>query len=161
MAKYDVNNNSIQSLLTGFAMEILQFLKFSVIVWDSTKVRDLIDSLYEGFPVGYIIVWKNPDVRLKDGTISSGKKILIDGQQRITALQAAIVGEKVVGSDYRKKRIKIAFHPVEQRFEVSNPAIEKDVAWIPDIAPLYQPDFSSMSFVFTIVKRTIWTKTNG
>lgn len=46
-------------------------------VWDSTKVRDLIDSLYAGFPVGYIIVWKNPDVRLKDGTVSFGKKILI------------------------------------------------------------------------------------
>ena len=116
-------------------------------VWDSTKVRDLIDSLYAGFPVGYIIVWKNPDVRLKDGTISSGKKILIDGQQRITALQAAIVGEPVIGSNYRKKRIKIAFQPLEQRFEVANPAIEKDVAWIPDIAPLYEADFSSMGFV--------------
>ena len=116
-------------------------------MWDSTKVRDLIDSLYAGFPVGYIIVWKNPDVRLKDGTISSGKKILIDGQQRITALQAAIVGEPVIGSNYRKKRIKIAFQPLEQRFEVANPAIEKDVAWISDIAPLYEADFSSMGFV--------------
>ena len=148
MAKYDVNNNSIQSLLNWIRDGDIASPEIQrPFVWDSTKVRDLIDSLYEGFPVGYIIVWKNPDVRLKDGTISSGKKILIDGQQRITALQAAIVGEKVVGSDYRKKRIKIAFHPVEQRFEVSNPAIEKDVAWIPDIAPLYQPDFSSMSFV--------------
>ena len=148
MAKYDVNNNSIQSLLNWIRDGDIAIPEIQrPFVWDSTKVRDLIDSLYEGFPVGYIIVWKNPDVRLKDGTISSGKKILIDGQQRITALQAAIVGEKVVGSDYRKKRIKIAFHPVEQRFEVSNPAIEKDVAWIPDIAPLYQPDFSSMSFV--------------
>ena len=97
--------------------------------------------------MGYIIVWKNPDVRLKDGTISSGKKILIDGQQRITALQAAIVGEPVIGSNYRKKRIKIAFHPLEQRFEVANPAIEKDGAWIPDIAPLYQPGFDSFNFV--------------
>ena len=44
---------------------------------DGSKVRDLMDSLYKGFPVGYIIVWKNPDVRLKDGKISSGKKILI------------------------------------------------------------------------------------
>ena len=76
-------------------------------MWDSTKVRDLIDSLYAGFPVGYIIVWKNPDVRLKDGTISSGKKILIDGQQRITALQAAIVGEPVIGSNYRKNESKL------------------------------------------------------
>ena len=56
------------------------------------------DSLYKGFPVGYIIVWKNPDIRLKDGRVSSGKKILIDGQQRITAIQAAVVGQQVVDS---------------------------------------------------------------
>ena len=148
MAQYEVNNSSIQMLLSWIRSGEIAIPEIQrPFVWDSTKVRDLIDSLYAGFPVGYIIVWKNPDVRLKDGTISSGKKILIDGQQRITALQAAIVGESVVGSNYRKKRIKIAFHPLEQRFEVANPAIEKDGAWIPDIAPLYQPGFDSFNFV--------------
>lgn len=148
MAQYEVNNSSIQTLLSWIRSGEIAIPEIQrPFVWDSTKVRDLIDSLYAGFPVGYIIVWKNPDVRLKDGTISSGKKILIDGQQRITALQAAIVGEPVIGSNYRKKRIKIAFQPLEQRFEVANPAIEKDVAWIPDIAPLYEADFSSMGFV--------------
>lgn len=148
MAQYEVNNSSIQTLLSWIRSGEIAIPEIQrPFVWDSTKVRDLIDSLYAGFPVGYIIIWKNPDVRLKDGTISSGKKILIDGQQRITALQAAIVGEPVLGSDYRKKRIKIAFHPLEQRFEVANPAIEKDGAWIPDIAPLYQPGFDSFNFV--------------
>lgn len=148
MAQYEVNNSSIQTLLSWIRSGEIAIPEIQrPFVWDSTKVRDLIDSLYAGFPVGYIIVWKNPDVRLKDGTISSGKKILIDGQQRITALQAAIVGEPVIGSDYRKKRIKIAFHPLEQRFEVANPAIEKDSAWISDIAPLYQPGFDSFNFV--------------
>ena len=148
MAQYEVNNCSIQTLLSWIRSGEIAIPEIQrPFVWDSTKVRDLIDSLYAGFPVGYIIVWKNPDVRLKDGTISSGKKILIDGQQRITALQAAIVGEPVIGSNYRKKRIKIAFHPLEQRFEVANPAIEKDGAWIPDIAPLYQPGFDSFNFV--------------
>lgn len=148
MAQYEVNNSSIQTLLSWIRSGEIAIPEIQrPFVWDSTKVRDLIDSLYAGFPVGYIIVWKNPDVRLKDGTISSGKKILIDGQQRITALQAAIVGEPVIGSNYRKKRIKIAFHPLEQRFEVANPAIEKDGAWISDIAPLYQPGFDSFNFV--------------
>ena len=148
MAQYEVNNSSIQTLLSWIRSGEIAIPEIQrPFVWDSTKVRDLIDSLYAGFPVGYIIVWKNPDVRLKDGTISSGKKILIDGQQRITALQAAIVGEQVIGSNYRKKRIKIAFHPLEQRFEVANPAIEKDGAWISDIAPLYQPGFDSFNFV--------------
>lgn len=154
MAQYEVNNSSIQTLMSWIRSGEIAIPEIQrPFVWDSTKVRDLIDSLYAGFPVGYIIVWKNPDVRLKDGTISSGKKILIDGQQRITALQAAIVGEPVVGGDYRKKRIKIAFHPLEERFEVSNPAIEKDAAWIPDIAILYQTSFSSMSFVIGYCKK--------
>ena len=109
MAQYEVNNSSIQTLLSWIRSGEIAIPEIQrPFVWDSTKVRDLIDSLYAGFPVGYIIVWKNPDVRLKDGTISSGKKILIDGQQRITALQAAIVGEPVIGSNYRKKRIRIA-----------------------------------------------------
>lgn len=155
MAQYEVNNCSIQTLLSWIRSGEIAIPEIQrPFVWDSTKVRDLIDSLQAGFPVGYIIVWKNPDVRLKDGTISSGKKILIDGQQRITALQAAIVGEPVIGSNYRKKRIKIAFHPLEQRFEVANPAIEKDGAWIPDIAPLYQPGFDS--FNFATASKTSW-----
>ena len=148
MAQYEVNNSSIQTLLSWIRSGEIAIPEIQrPFVWDSTKVRDLIDSLYSGFPVGYIIVWKNPDVRLKDGSISSGKKILIDGQQRITALQAAIVGEPVVGNNYRKKRIKIAFHPLKQRFEVTNPAIEKDSSWISDIAPLYHAGFDSFNFV--------------
>lgn len=105
-------------------------------VWDSSQVRDLLDSLYQGFPVGYLIAWRNPDVRLKDGSTASGKMVLIDGQQRVTALTAAILGQPVVHKSYKRARIVIAFNPLEQRFEVANPAILKDPAWIPDIAPL-------------------------
>lgn len=47
-------------------------------VWKNRQVRDLIDSLYRGYPVGYIILWKNPNVKLKDGTMSSGKKVFFD-----------------------------------------------------------------------------------
>ncbi len=104
-------------------------------VWDASKVRDLIDSLYHGYPIGYIVTWQNPDVKLKDGSTSMGKKILIDGQQRVTALTAAILGHTVKNSDYEDIRIKIAFNPKQKKFEVSNPAIEKDITWIPDIAP--------------------------
>lgn len=126
MAKYDVNNNSIQSLLNWIRDGDIAIPEIQrPFVWDSTKVRDLIDSLYEGFPVGYIIVWKNPDVRLKDGTISSGKKILIDGQQRITALQAAIVGEKVVGSDYRKNVLKLRFTQWSNALRYQTPQSKK------------------------------------
>ena len=111
-------------------------------VWKQSKVRDLMDSLYQGFPVGYIITWLNPNVRLKDGTLSGGKKILIDGQQRVTALRAALVGETVLDDDYNERRIKIAFHPVEEKFEVQNPAIVKDRSWIPDISVTLQQEIS-------------------
>jgi hypothetical protein len=105
-------------------------------VWDAVQVRDLMDSLYQGYPVGYLIAWRNPTVRLKDGTQSEGKKILIDGQQRVTALMAAVLGHYVLTKDYQRVRIRIAFHPQDKRFEVCNSAIERDSAWIPDIAPL-------------------------
>ena len=59
-------------------------------VWEATKVRNLLDSLYRGYPVGYLIVWRNPTVKLKDGTPAAGKRVLIDGQQRVTALIAPV-----------------------------------------------------------------------
>jgi hypothetical protein len=106
-----------------------------------------LDSLYKGFPVGYIIVWKNPDIRLKDGTLSTGKKILIDGQQRVTSLQAAIAGEMITDATYKKKRIKIAYNPLTEQFEVCNPAIEKDSKWIPDIAAIFTVGFNQWNYV--------------
>lgn len=146
--RYSVNQYDIGTLLafvkTGqIAVPEIQ----RPFVWDATQVRDLLDSLYKGYPVGYIIVWKNPDVRLKDGSISAGKMVLIDGQQRITALSAAMMGQTVVNKEYRTVRIRIAFNPLEQRFEVTNPAIEKNKAWIPDIVPVIQGQISLLKLV--------------
>lgn len=148
MARYSVNNYTVETLLAtiksgGIAIPEMQ----RPFVWDGTKVRDLVDSLYKGFPVGYIIVWQNPDVKLKDGTTSTGKKVLIDGQQRITAMAAAIVGQEVLGDHYKWKRIAIAFNPLEEKFEVSNNAIQKSAKWIPDIAPILEPAFDTFTFV--------------
>ena len=81
-------------------------------VWKRSQVRDLIDSLYNGYPTGYIITWKNPNVKTKDGGVSNGKHVLIDGQQRITALMAAIAGREVLDEDFNLDRIKIAFNPL-------------------------------------------------
>jgi len=103
-------------------------------VWSSIKVRDLMDSLFQGYPIGYIIAWKNPDVMLKDGSVSAGKKIIIDGQQRITALRAAMLGEKVVNKEYKEEKITIAFNPKTNEFATLTPAITKDVEWIANIS---------------------------
>ena len=148
MPKYDVNNCAVSSLLASIKAEEIAIPEIQrPFVWDSTKVRDLIDSLYNGFPVGYIIVWQNPDVKLKDGRISQGKKVLIDGQQRITALTAAIVGNEVINSNYKRVPIRIAFNPLEEKFEVLNPAIQKDSIWIPDISKVFDGSFNAFGFV--------------
>ena len=111
-------------------------------VWSKTQVRKLLDSLYEGYPIGYLIAWRNPKIKMKDGTISDGKRILIDGQQRVTALSAAILGMEIVNKDYKKEKIVIAFRPIGPngpKLEVINPAIEKDTTWISDISPIINP----------------------
>lgn len=108
MARYNVNNYTVETLLSNIKSGSIAIPEMQrPFVWDSSKVRDLVDSLYKGFPVGYIIVWQNPDVKLKDGTKSSGKKVLIDGQQRITAMAAAIVGQEVLDDHYKWKRISM------------------------------------------------------
>lgn len=137
LQKYSVNQHLIETILAYVDSGEIAIPEIQrPFVWDATKVRDLMDSLYQGYPIGYLIAWRNPNVKLKDGSTSDGKKVLIDGQQRVTALTAAILGQYVVNQEYRQVKIKIAFHPLDERFEVSNPAIQKDVKWIADISPL-------------------------
>jgi len=154
--RYSVTPHPIETLLTWVKSGEIAIPEIQrPFVWDATKVRNLLDSLYRGYPVGYLITWRNPRVKLKDGTLSDGKRILIDGQQRITALMAALLGREVLTKDYDTVRIRIAFHPQEERFEVSNPAIAKDPAWLADIAELFSPTAS----VFQIV--TDYCQRNG
>lgn len=146
--KYAVNQYSIQSIITWIQSGEIAIPEIQrPFVWDATKVRDFIDSLYQGYPVGYLIAWKNPNVHLKDGSISAGKRILIDGQQRVTAIMAALLGMEIVDKDYRKRRISIAFHPIKREFEVTDAAIKKDKKWISDISEVFRPDFSLLSFI--------------
>ena len=125
--RYSVNQHPIETLITWIKSDVIAIPDIQrPFVWNAADVRDFIDSLYNGYPVGYLITWQNPDVRLKDGTRSTGKRILIDGQQRVTALLAALLGQQVVTKDYKRTRITIAFHPIERRFEVANAAIRRD-----------------------------------
>jgi uncharacterized protein with ParB-like and HNH nuclease domain len=71
MQKYSVNHYLINNLLNDIQLGQIAIPEIQrPFVWSTVKVRNLMDSLYKGFPIGYIIAWKNPDVRLKDGTIS-------------------------------------------------------------------------------------------
>lgn len=141
MQKYAVNQQLIETLLVWVNSGEIAIPEIQrPFVWDSSKVRDLMDSLYQGYPIGYVIAWRNPNVRLKDGNLSEGKKILIDGQQRVTALTSAILGHYVVNKTYERVKIKIGFHPIDERFEVQNPAILKDKTWLPDISQAINGD---------------------
>ncbi len=111
-------------------------------VWKAAKVRDLLDSMYRGFPIGFLLFWSTgaePTAR----TIGSGHKqsaprlLVVDGQQRLTALYAVMTGEPVVRDDFTKARIRIAFRPDEERFEVTDAAIERDPYFLPDISTLW------------------------
>lgn len=146
--KYAVNQYQIDTILTWVKTGEIAIPEIQrPFVWSATQVRDFMDSLYQGFPVGYIIAWRNPNVKLKDGRTSDGKKIIIDGQQRVTSLTAAILGQPVITQDYRKARIRISFNPIDETFEVFNSAIAKNAAWINDIAELFNPDFNFLSYL--------------
>ena len=159
--KYNPNSLSIGAILGLISSGDIAIPEIQrPFVWKKKQVRDLLDSLYKGYPTGYLIVWKNPSVKLKDGTMSAGKKILIDGQQRVTALMTAVAGIPVINSEYRKERIKIAFDPFaalsEDReaevFAVQDQSHLKSKRWIPDIAEVFRNDFSVISFAIQYCK---------
>jgi hypothetical protein len=146
--RYSVTQQPIETLLTWIKSGEIAIPEIQrPFVWEATKVRNLLDSLYQGYPVGYLIAWRNPTIKLKDGTLSTGKRILIDGQQRVTALMAALLGTEVLTDDYETVQIRIAFNPIEKKFEVANPAIAKNAAWIPDVSVFFAPNTAHYKLV--------------
>ena len=112
-------------------------------VWSNAKVRDLFDSMYRGFPVGYLLFWANGAV---DGVKPIGldgkahrvaSLLIVDGQQRLTSLYAVLRGQKVLDESYSERQIEIAFRPRDGRFEVTDAAIRKDPEFISNISELW------------------------
>jgi len=150
--KYTVTQYSVSSILGYIEAEDIAIPEIQrPFVWKATQVRDLIDSLYNGYPTGYLIIWQNPNVRLKNGKEAVGKKVLIDGQQRVTAIMTAIAGYEILTDDYEKRVIKIAFNPLaaeeSERFAVQTPAHLNSRFWIPDIAEVFKSNFSTRKFI--------------
>lgn len=127
-------------------------------VWPNTKVRDLFDSMYKGFPVGYLLFWSNG---LGGGHRQIGANhkqkvphlLIVDGQQRLTSLFSVLKGLPVIRSDYGQERIFIAFRPKDRRFEVTDAAIRKDPEYIADISQLWSGEVSRNRFVKDFVKQ--------
>lgn len=114
-------------------------------VWPAVKVRDLLDSIYRGYPVGELMFWDSrEDAQSRAiGTHAqlSGRYQIIDGQQRITSLYASLKGRDVRDSDYRRKRIRIGFNPASERFEVTSAAIDRSPDWVHDVADFFDAQF--------------------
>ena len=127
-------------------------------VWPNTKVRDLFDSMYKGFPVGYLLFWSNGvgNGHRQIGTSAKQKVprlLIVDGQQRLTSLFAVLKGLPVVRSDYTKGHIQIAFRPRDQKFEVADAAILRDPEYISNISELWAGDLSRNRFVRQFVAK--------
>lgn len=127
-------------------------------VWSNAKVRDLFDSMYRGFPVGYLLFWENAQVNgakqigIGDKPHTVPSRLIVDGQQRLTSLYAVFRGKKVLDKDYRERKIEIAFRPRDGSFAVADAAIRKDHEWIPDISELWVSGKSSYQMVKTFLK---------
>jgi len=121
-------------------------------VWNSTKVRDLFDSMYKGFPVGYLLFWANglANGHRQIGTDTKQKVprlLIVDGQQRLTSLYAVLKGRPVMRADYNAQHIQIAFRPKDSKFEVADAAIRRDPEFIPDISKIWSGDSTRNRFV--------------
>ena len=150
--KYSVTQYSVNAILSSIESGEIAIPEIQrPFVWKPSQARDFLDSLYNGYPTGYLIIWQNPNVKLKSGEMSVGKKILIDGQQRVTSLMTSVTGLPILDDNYKKRIIKIAFNPIsereDERFAVSDPVIEKTKHWIPDVSMIFKTNFDSYEFV--------------
>ena len=121
-------------------------------VWSKAKVRDLFDSMYKGFPVGYFLFWSNKGMASTKGIGTNAKQkipdlLIVDGQQRLTSLYAVLKGVPVLTEDFTAEHIRIAFRPRDQVFEVADAATVKDPEFIPDIAQLWSGSITGTKFI--------------
>ncbi|GGD33697.1 DUF262 domain-containing protein [Pseudoxanthomonas indica] len=138
-------------------------------VWRSPRVRDLMDSLYRGYPSGAILLWETAeDVPLQDFAIAQQSnpyqttQLLLDGQQRLTSLSAVVRGEPVTVRG-RKRPIELLFnleHPdhlafvteVNEDADVDEEGGETDADDVDSSADELMERFNKMAFVVSTRK---------
>ncbi|MDL2291174.1 DUF262 domain-containing protein [Desulfovibrio sp. OttesenSCG-928-F20] len=127
-------------------------------VWENAKIRDLLDSMYRGYPVGTLLFWmtggaNNVKTRAYGGQATVPHWLIVDGQQRLTGLYAVIKGKPVLRNHYSEEYIRIAFNPFTGAFEVPDASIPKDPSFIPDISALWRPGTSLLQFIPAFLAR--------
>ncbi len=140
---FEHGHRSIASLMSDIESGVIALPDLQrPFVWEDTKVRDLLDSLLLGFPVGTLVLWhtSNEKEARALGAERAGLRattLVIDGQQRLTSLFAVMRGLDVVGKDGEKRQITIAFRPRDGRFEVADAAIRNDPEFLPNVTELW------------------------
>lgn len=115
-------------------------------VWKDSDVRDLLDSMLKGYPIGYCILWEAPDdqedkkssIGLNDKSYSTPKELVIDGQQRLTALVSSLYGISVKDQTFSDRTIRIAYDPIAREFHTWDAAVEKDARYISDVSEAFR-----------------------
>lgn len=147
-SRYSLHQYPVDALLNLIKLEEIAIPEIQrPFVWSANKVRDFIDSLYQGYPVGYLITWRKPDVPLRGGQTATRERIMIDGQQRMIALQTALLGREVLTKKYKAQRIQIAFHPGTEEFAVATRAIHRNPEWISDISTVFNSNSGLLQLV--------------
>jgi hypothetical protein len=125
-----------------------------------SKVRDLFDSIYRGYPIGYLLFWENANrsdyknIGFEEKKRKIPRFLIIDGQQRLTALFAVMKNKEILTPDYEKKKIKIAFKPIDSTFKVGDVATDRDPEYIADLSSLWsgEGDFAVISSFISQLK---------
>ena len=115
-------------------------------VWKDSDVRDLLDSMLRGYPIGYCILWEAPDdqeekkssIGLNEKNYATPKELVIDGQQRLTALVSSMYGVPVKDQSFSDRTIRIAYDPIAKEFHTWDAAIAKDAKYIPDLSAVFE-----------------------
>lgn len=123
-------------------------------VWPKKKVRDLLDSMMKGYPIGYLMIWdsvddsdKSKQIGIDAKSYTAPKSLVIDGQQRLTSLYAVTRGKKVVDEKFNEQNIIISFNPLTRTFEVGDNAKKRAAEWIYDISEVFLNEAQSFTYI--------------
>ncbi len=140
---FEHGQRSIASLMSDIENQVIALPDLQrPFVWEDRKVRDLLDSLFVGFPVGTLVFWhtsNEKDARAL-GANNPGLRasiLVIDGQQRLTSLYAIYKGCEIIDKSGAPRTINIAFRPRDGRFEVTDAAIRNDPEFLANISELW------------------------
>jgi hypothetical protein len=158
MALFEDTRYSLASLIENIDTGIIGLPDIQrPFVWKDTQVRDLFDSMYLGYPVGYLLFWANA---FQENTRNVGADteqaipslLIVDGQQRLTSLYAVIKGKRVVRENYEKEYIEISFKPLDGKFEVPDAASRRSPEYIHNISDVWNTD-NVMQFTMDFISK--------